>query len=52
MQLELAESHSSLMTELAFISQARPLGLHEFGAVSVRNAAFMKIYPAAAPGKT
>ena len=43
MQLDLAEPHSSLMTKLAFISQARPLGLHEFGVVRVRNATFMKI---------
>jgi len=29
------------MTELAFISLARPLGLHELGVVNVRNAALI-----------
>jgi hypothetical protein len=39
------------MTELAFISQARSLGLHEFGALSGGNAALIKIWSAEAAGK-
>ena len=52
MQLDLAEPHSSLMTKLAFISQARPLGLREFSAVERQDAALILSESAAAAGET
>ena len=44
LQLDLAEPHSSLVTpSLLGISQARPLGLHDFSALSGGNAALIII---------